>query len=111
LIVDLISTKRASKLIVISAFSLNLNKLIKLISASHHQQLIVAYANTNSKIYLIFGEECRTFCEGELRQHIDANDDGIVARQLTRIFDDDSNDAPAPKLIVICDWTKLSLIF
>jgi len=55
--------KAASKLIVICAFSLN--ELIKLISASRHQQLIVAYIKTNSITYLIFGEECRTFCEGE----------------------------------------------
>ncbi len=33
-----------------------------------HQQLIVAYIITNSKIYLIFGEECRTFIEGEWEQ-------------------------------------------
>ena len=56
--------RAASKLIVICAF--DLNKLIKLISASRHQQLIVAYVNMNSKICLIFREECfRTFCEGE----------------------------------------------
>jgi len=58
------SQRAASKLIVICAFGLN--KLIKLISASRHQQLIVAYVNMNSKICLIFGEECfRTFCAGE----------------------------------------------
>jgi len=56
--------RAASKLIVICAFGLN--KGINLISASCHQQLIVAYVNMNSKICLIFREECfRTFCEGE----------------------------------------------
>jgi hypothetical protein len=60
--------KATSKLIVIWAFGLN--ELIKLISASRHQQLIVAYVKTNSKIYLIFGEECRTFCEGEWEQQV-----------------------------------------
>ena len=60
--------RAASKLIVICAFGLN--ELIKLISASRHQQLIVAYVKTNSKIYLIFGEECRTFCEGEWEQQV-----------------------------------------
>jgi hypothetical protein len=75
LIVDYILISRsegaqraASKLIVICAFGLN--ELIKLISASRHQQLIVAYVKTNSKIYLIFGEECRTFCEGEWEQQV-----------------------------------------
>jgi hypothetical protein len=73
LIVDLISSyegaqRAASKLIVIWDFGLN--ELIKLISASCHQQLSVAYVNTNSKIYLIFGEECRTFCEGEWEQQV-----------------------------------------
>ena len=60
--------RATSKLNVICAFGLN--ELIKLISASRHQQLIVAYVKTNSKIYLIFGEECRTFCEGEWEQQV-----------------------------------------
>jgi hypothetical protein len=47
--------RAASKLIDICAF--DLNKLIELILASGHQP--------NSKISYIFGEECRTFCEGE----------------------------------------------
>jgi hypothetical protein len=63
--------RTASKLIVICAFGLN--ELIKLISASRHQQLIVAYDKTNSKIYLIFGEECSTFCEGEWEQQVGSN--------------------------------------
>jgi hypothetical protein len=33
----------------------------KLIGEFDHHQLIVMYVNTNSKIFLIFGEECRTF--------------------------------------------------
>ena len=37
------------------------HKTFKLIDAVDHQQLIVTYLNTNSKIFLIFGEECRTF--------------------------------------------------
>jgi hypothetical protein len=53
--------KAALKLIVICSFGLN--ELIKLISASRHFK-------TNSKIYLIFGEECRTFCEGEWEQQV-----------------------------------------
>ena len=60
--------RAASKLIVICTFGLN--KLIKLISASRHQQLSVAYVNINSKIFLIFEEECRTFCEGEWEQQV-----------------------------------------
>ena len=60
--------RAALKLIVICTFDLNV--LIKLILVSCHQQHIVAYVNTNSKIYLIFGQECRTFCEGEWEQQI-----------------------------------------
>jgi hypothetical protein len=48
------------KLIVICAFGLN--ELIKLILASGQQP--------NFKISLIFGEECRTFCEGEWEQQV-----------------------------------------
>jgi hypothetical protein len=46
-----------------------LSKLFKLIDAFNHQQFIVAYVNTNSKISVIFGEDCRTFCEEEWEQH------------------------------------------
>ncbi len=53
LIVDLVPSyegaqRAASKLIIICTFGLNLNELVKLISAFCHQQLIVAYVNTNS---------------------------------------------------------------
>jgi hypothetical protein len=52
--------RAASKLIVTCVFGLN--KLIELILASGHQP--------NSKIFFIFGEECRTFCEGEWEQQL-----------------------------------------
>jgi hypothetical protein len=54
--------RATSKLIVICAFSLN--ELIELILASGHQP--------NSKISFIFGEECRTFCEGEWEAYANA---------------------------------------
>jgi hypothetical protein len=52
--------RAAMKLIVICTFGLN--KLIKLILASSHKP--------NSKISFIFGEECRTYCEGEWKQQL-----------------------------------------
>ena len=56
--------RAASKLIVICAFGLN--ELIELILASGHQP--------NSKISLIFREECRLFCEG-----VKATPNGLVS--------------------------------
>ena len=64
-------------------------------SVKRASKLIVIY----SKIPLHFSDEYRIFCEGELRQHVDANDDGIVAQQLTRIFDKDSNAAISQQLV------------
>jgi hypothetical protein len=55
-----VAQRAASKLIVICAFGLN--ELIELILASGHQP--------TSKISFIFGEECRTFCEGEWGQQL-----------------------------------------
>jgi hypothetical protein len=57
----------------------------KLISASRHQQLIVAYVNTNSKISLYFCKDCRIFCKGV------KDDGGIFVKQQS------ANNPPADK--------------
>jgi hypothetical protein len=72
----------------------------KLIDAFNHQQLIVTYVNTNSKISLIFREECRTFCEGKWEQN----------QQITQIFDDDSNATISQRLVGIGQTGLMGLV-
>jgi hypothetical protein len=96
----------------ITALKLQRNKDFQFIVESYSQggQQNDPVVGVNPKtllIYLIFGEECRTFCEEELTQHVDANDDDSVAQQLTRIFDDDSNDAIARDSLALA---KLALL-
>jgi hypothetical protein len=50
--------------------------IVDLISAKRASKLIVIY----SKIPLHFSNKYGIFCEGEWRQHDDANDNDIVAR-------------------------------
>jgi hypothetical protein len=69
--------------------------IVNLISAKWATKLIVIY----SKIPLHFSNKYGIFCEGELRQHVDTNDDGIMAQQLTQIFDNNSNAAISQQLV------------
>ena len=134
LIVDLILSTAgaqitASKLIVMCTFGLN--ELIKLMLASRYQRRIVAYVDMNSKIYLlIFGEKCRKFCEGEWEQQVGnlsfvgslvlANCCIIDLVSFVRLIKHVEltghvghiNDfIRLLQLIVICEWTKIFLIF
>jgi hypothetical protein len=82
----------------------------KLIDAFDHHQLIVTYVNTNSKISLIFGEECRTFCEGEWEQSQQLSQIHDNDRQLTQKFDNHSNAAISQRLVGIGQTGLVGLV-
>ncbi len=81
----------------------------KLIDAFDYQQFIVTYVKTKSKISLIFGDECRTFCEGELEKSQQLTQIHDNDRQLAQIFDNDSNSAFSQQLVGISQ-TGLALL-
>jgi hypothetical protein len=80
--------------------------IVNLIPAKRASKLIVIY----SKIPLHFSNKYIIFCEGELRQYIDANDDGFVAQQLTRIFENNSNAAISQQLVGLGQTGLVGLI-
>ncbi len=57
-LIQIITAFRHNKLTTLN----NIDHSHQLIDAFDHQQIFVAYINKNSKISLIFQEECRIFC-------------------------------------------------
>jgi hypothetical protein len=100
------TTFQAFELIVALTSIADFQLIVNLISAKRASKLIVI----NSKIPLHFSNKYRIFCEGELRQHVDANDDGIVAHQLTQIFHNNSNAAINQQLVGLGQTGIVSLI-
>jgi hypothetical protein len=80
--------------------------IVNLIFAKRASKLIVIY----SRLPLHFSNEYGIFCEGELRQNVDTNDDGIVAQQLTPIFDNNSNAAISQQLVGLSQTGLVCLV-